>query len=102
MAVQHASCVDGGMEEVGECIHKIQLQGRPRSDGRECFRCGNAGHLVKKFPYSTYSCRKCGKVGHLAKRCRSEKKQDGAFKQPVAIGKVCACRGTPPGEDVPD
>ena len=99
--VQQTSCVDVQEETTGECIHKVQHQGKIKSDNRECYRCGTAGHLANKCPYSTYSCRKCGKVGHLAKRCRSEKKQEGASK-PAAIRKVCACQGTPPGGDVAD
>ncbi len=53
-----------------ECVHKLQLQQTRQRDTRECYRCGNPGHLANSCPYSSLSCRRCGKKGHLEKKCR--------------------------------
>ena len=84
----------------GECIHKIQGKAMG-SDTRECYRCGNQGHLANVCPFATYSCRRCGKVGHLQKKCRStEKKKDSnaQVKPAAAIRNVCACQCKDGGE----
>ena len=93
-------------EEEPDCVLRLQQQQRGRgqdardnrSDKRECYRCGNQGHISTSCPYSTFNCRRCGKQGHLEKRCRSEKKESGASvpaksgaSKPAAIRKVCAC-----------
>ena len=91
----------------GDCVLRLQHQtqrgayrgaqrgsqrGGQRAQGlrdtRECYRCGNQGHISTSCPYSTYNCRRCGKTGHLEKRCRSEKSE---VSKPAAIRKVCAC-----------
>ena len=97
VAVHQTGC---SMQEEGEgeCIHKVQQQSRGKSDSRECYRCGNQGHIANACPYSTYKCRKCGRTGHLQKRCRSEKKADESPQvKPAAIRNVCACQSTDGG-----
>ena len=88
-------------EEAGcDCIHKIQHQQQNggKLDTRECYRCGNVGHIASSCPYSKYTCRRCGKVGHLQKKCRSEKKADAASQsKSAAIRKMCVCQNTDGG-----
>ena len=89
-----------------EGVFRLQQQPRGRgrdtreyrSDTRECYRCGNQGHISTTCPYSTSICRRCGKTGHLERRCRSEKKESGASvpaksgsSKPATIRTVCAC-----------
>ena len=86
-----------------EDVHKLGQQ-RPnggKPDTRECYRCGNTGHISVKCPYATYTCHRCGKVGHLSKTCRQDKKDaapraaaPGPVVKPAAVRKVCVCRGT--------
>ena len=74
--------------------HQQQQKKQPnkrQGDTRECYRCGNAGHLAATCPYSTYSCRRCNKVGHLEKRCHMKMPTPAAQSKPAAIRKVCAC-----------
>ena len=79
-----------------ENVHRLnqqQQQGHGRPDTRECFKCGNTGHISWKWPYASYSCHRCGKVGHLEKKCRQEKKGTaaGSSSKTAPVRKVCAC-----------
>ena len=92
-----------GVNQADTCspeeVHRLNQQStRGRQDTRECYRCGNVGHISVKCPYASYSCHRCGKVGHLEKRCRQEKKEPakGAVKS-APVRRVCTCQ-TPSGE----
>ena len=78
--------------ESDECVHKLvqATHGKqPKQDLRECYRCGNRGHISTGCPYSSYTCRRCGKVGHLDKRCRSDEKKTPS--KSASVRKVCVC-----------
>ena len=40
------------------------------SQPRVCYRCGNASHFSRNYPYREATCRKCNKKRHLARVCR--------------------------------
>jgi len=91
-------------EDSGD-IHLVGQQ-RQASSGRgkatetrECFKCGNVGHLAFKCPYAAYTCHNCGQKGHLAKRCRQEKKEGGAKgdSRAKAVRTVCTCQASSGG-----
>ena len=66
---------------------------------RECFKCGNVGHLSFKCSYAAYICHNCGQKGHLAKRYRQEKKE-GRTKgdsRAKAVRTVCTCQASSGG-----
>ena len=90
-AVVHQAEVCGPEE-----VHRLNQQPtRGRQDTRECYKCGNVGHISVKCPYASYSCHRCGKVGHLEKRCRQEKKESSRGTAKTApVRKVCACQAT--------
>lgn len=91
-----ASSIHQSEVSESESVHKLnqqQQQGRGKKETRECFRCGNEGHISWKCPYASLSCHRCGKVGHLEKKCRQEKKETTAWSgaRAAPIRKVCSC-----------
>ena len=76
-----------------DCVHKIGLPQGSKIESRECYRCGNGGHLAAKCPYASYACHRCGMKGHLKKRCRQEGKSSvGASTHKSApVRKLCTC-----------
>ena len=93
----HQASVAGSHEECEEGVHKLgqSWSGKQSMEKRECYRCGNKGHISTGCPYATYACHRCGKIGHLEKRCRSEEKKSGGPSQTKAapVRKVCVCHG---------
>ena len=90
-SVHHAVGVEACESESVNKLYQQQNRGKPES--RECYRCGNKGHLSPSCPYSSFSCRRCGKVGHLEKKCRSEKKEGASSQAKAAqVRKVCVCQ----------
>ncbi len=43
-------------------------------DDRECFKCGQKGHLARDCRHPSRKCKCCGKFGHLDKFCKNPKK----------------------------
>ena len=81
-----------------ESVHRLQQnpQRRPsgRKDTRECYRCGEQGHLANTCPFSKSTCHLCGKVGHIRKRCHQKEKSHEGGTRPrttAAVRQVCAC-----------
>ena len=85
-----------------ENVHRLQqnYQRRPpgKIDTRECYRCGEQGHLANTCPFSKSKCHGCGKVGHIRKRCHQKSPEmagTGARpKSSAAVRHVCACHGS--------
>ena len=82
-----------------ENVHRLQqnYQRRPpgKIDTRECYRCGEQGHLANTCPFSKSKCHGCGKVGHIRKRCHQKSPETGARpKSAAAVRHVCACHGS--------
>ena len=82
-----------------ECVHRVsQQQGSRKIESRECYRCGNVGHIAVGCPYASYSCHRCGMKGHLEKKCRQEKKKQtagGSAAKLAPVRKVCSCNEAP-------
>ncbi|XP_026288932.1 uncharacterized protein LOC113213921 [Frankliniella occidentalis] len=78
-------------------VHAVNFNNKPRDNGGRgsgggkkkpnatgnltCFRCGEAGHSVRRcgLGYNKCKCAGCGKVGHLEKACRSKKSNNSAL-----------------------
>ena len=95
----HQASTTGSSGESEEGVNKLGQSwsgsGKQSKDQRECYRCGNKGHISTGCPYATFSCHRCGKIGHLQKKCREEKKSGGPSQTRSApVRKVCVCHGS--------
>ncbi|CAG9327354.1 unnamed protein product [Blepharisma stoltei] len=57
-------------------------EGEEKPKGRECFKCGETGHMSKECPNPSKSggdraCYKCGETGHMSKECTNPAKSGG-------------------------
>jgi len=90
-AAEHSDCV----HRMGQPPQRTSGSARSKTDTRECYRCGNVGHISPKCPYATYKCHRCGMTGHLEKKCRQEKKKSDTRGEAQAkpVRQVCTCQG---------
>ena len=73
-------CRRKSAQEESTSNHKLHNRFQPLASIKQCFKCGNTGHIARSCHLQAYQkpgprsepiCYKCGVKGHIARSCRT-------------------------------